>query len=593
MKGLKGTESSLLGTESRLRHEYVYAFLMIVFLLLLPFYNVVFLGRTFLTSPLCPGTMPTGPYGYTGQAAEVEVRDPGASAWQNEPLAVKIREEALTGKLPLWNPNSGVGAPLLANIISAPFSPFRVMLYGSTSPIVWDLYFLIRLLAAGFFTYVFLRTMTTSPLGSMAGAISFMFCGYFIQYVNMCHLDVDVLIPLTLLAFEYLFRDCRPRNVVLSAFVVCFTVLGGMPESTFFVLLFAFLYYFFRVIWSKSHETPKTARFYLKHSFRFSSAVVLGMLLSGPQLLPFLEYAFQSSAIQVTHGTTTGAGSAALIGSISIMVPHFFGRMHAHWNGMSAHGLIAYVGVLPIFLALMGTFAKSRDGRNKLKWFFAIFALLFVFKGYGFLVINWIGYLPIFNRMIFPKYCAPEFAFSVAALAAMGTDALIQGTVSKKKIRFASALLVGFILVYLGARPFDLFPQLNDIRIVKYVSLQAGSAFFLIGIAYLLASWSQQHEERTVAIACLTVLLLGELLFYVPRGRATRYDPATVPPFVNFLKRDEERFRVLGHSVLYPNSSSFFNMDCITDLNPMYPLRYMTDLRGKSCLRTWTASCPI
>jgi hypothetical protein len=71
-------------------------------------------------------------------------------------------------------------------------------------------------------------------------------------------------------------------------------------------------------------------------------------------------------------------------------------------------------------------------------------------------------------------------------------------------------------------------------------------------------------------------LVCGELIFYIPKGRAMRYDSGTVAPFIKFLQADRENFRVLGmNSILYPNSSSLYNIDCITNLDAMYPVRYM------------------
>lgn len=572
-------------SEKCIKHEYLYVFLFLIILVIISFSNVIFSGHTIITSSMCEGTLPTGPYGYNGPSMPTLKRpviDAGASAWQNEPWAAKIHQEFLDKRVPLWNPNSGVGVPLLANMQSAPFSPFRIFFYISTSPIVWDFYFLLRLLSAGFFTYLFLRTINRSLIGSITAAISFMFCGYLIENLNMGHLDVDVLVPAVILAFELLFRDWRPRNLVFSSMLVCFSILGGMPESTFFVLLLAFLYYFFRVIWCESKETPKTTNYYMRHLFKFSLAIFLGILLSGPQLFPFLEY-LQNSWTR--HGGTLGLGSNPIRGGISLIIPYFCGGIQFNWNDISSFSLVPYIGVITLFLAFIGVFSRHSSRENKIKYFFLSFALFSILKIYGFFLINWIGHLPLFNRLIFEKYCIPEFSFSIAVLSGIGIDYLLQNRISRNRIRLALGLflLLGIILIYIGVRPFDPLSRIKEIRIIKYVFFHLAFAILAIIVGYVLIASTQRGNRKILPVFCIMMLLFGELFYYIPKSRAIRYDPATVPPFVNYLKQDQERFRVLGiNSILYPNSSSFYDIDCITDLDAMYPSRYMDFI--KSCL---------
>ncbi len=337
---------ALLSPKKNIKYEYLYVFLIIIIVLILSFYKIVFLGHTFLTSATVPGTMPTGPYGYNGPSVERPVLDTGASAWQNEPWAEKIRQEYSSRRWPLWNPNSGVGVPFLANMQSAPFSPFRILIHISSSPIIWDIYFLSRLVVAGFFTYLFLRLLNQSLIASLTGSIIFMFSGYNILYINMGHLDIDILVPVFLITFEWLYRDWRPRNVVFGSMIVCFSVLGGMPESTFFVLLITFAYYSFRTI-SEGIKSKVKKTYYLKHFYRFLFVVLLGSLMSGPQLFPFLEYLNNS---WVSHSISTGAASNPLLGGISIIIPYFFGKIHQNWNHINSFSLGAYIGTLPIFL---------------------------------------------------------------------------------------------------------------------------------------------------------------------------------------------------------------------------------------------------
>jgi hypothetical protein len=548
-------------------------------LLLVTFGPVIFGGRTLLTSAFCPGTMPTGPYHYPGPPPPLPVIDPGASAWQNEPWAAEIRKEYGRGNWPLWNPHSGVGTPFLANIQSAPFSFFRIPLYLSSSPVAWDMYFLLRLLAAGLFTYLFLRLWKKSVVASLAGAIIFMFSGYNILYINMGHLDVDVLVPLVLFSFELLFRSWRPRHVALAGMAVCLCVWGGMPESAFFVLFFALLYYFFRTI-STGLPARAGGAHYLGHIGRFFLPVILGFMLSGPQLFPFLQYLRSS---WTGHPGSTGLTSNPLSGAISLVVPYFFGRIHHNWNQMSSHAFVPYLGGIPLLLAFLACLARKPKEGNKITYFFAGFSLFFLAKCYGLVFINWIGRLPLLQKMIFQKYCVPEFSFCIAALAALAIDRLARREIPPQRLVFSLCICLGLPFVYLGLKPAEFFPQLRDAQVLKYVLGQTAITAAGLLAVFLLSLWALRPAAKKIAVVAIVCAAFLELWWYIPRDRARRYDSATKPPFLSFLSRDRNKFRVLPlNSVLYPNSNCFYNLDAITVLDAMYPLRYWNYVR--TCL---------
>lgn len=569
-------EKIFITTGEIIRHEYLYAICLLFILLFLAFPNIFIVGKTFCTSSMCPGTMPLGPYKYEEPNVDRPVMDTGASAWVHEPWAKKIQNEFKHRKWPLWNPNSGVGVPFLANMQSAPFSPLRILVHISDSPIIWDIYFLGRLFVAGFFSYWFLRVLNQSVIASLGGSIIFMLSGYNILYINMGHLDVDVLVPAILISSEWLYRDWRPRNAAFGSLIVCFAVLGGMPESTFFVLLFGFAYYSFRIISNGISGKVKKA-YYVNNFYRFFLVVLLGLLMSGPQLFPFLEYLKFS---WVSHSISTGAMSNPLLGGISMIIPYFFGKIHQNWNEMNSFSLGAYVGILAIFLSFIAMFGKKIAEEGKVIFFLAGFNLFFISKYFGFSFINWIGYLPIFNRLIFAKYCIPEFSFCVAALAGYGIDTLIANKISAKMISLSFGLVFGIIFIYLGIRPLDLFPQLKELNVLGYAAVQTAIALLFLSAGYIISLMAKKASKKRLSMIFLTLLVLVEMIFYIPKGRAVRYDVARMPPFMKFLKKDTEKFRVLGmNSILYPNSSSFYNIDCITDLDAMYPLRYMSFIR--------------
>src|SRR5438552_16333446 len=87
---------------------------LLALVIVLAFWDVIFLGRTLMTSNMAAGTMPTGAYGYHGRSASsFPVLDAGASAWDYEPDVKVVHDDIRSGCLPLWNPYVPCGAPFL------------------------------------------------------------------------------------------------------------------------------------------------------------------------------------------------------------------------------------------------------------------------------------------------------------------------------------------------------------------------------------------------------------------------------------------------------------------------------------------------
>src|SRR3989338_2762722 len=106
-----------------LEHEYISAALFLALLVTILFFPIIFSGKTLTTSSFSGGVMTTGPYKYDGAIPPLlPVRDPGAFNWQDEPLANYIGKVIKNDhRIPLWNPNMGLGYPIL----------------GGTQPHIW------------------------------------------------------------------------------------------------------------------------------------------------------------------------------------------------------------------------------------------------------------------------------------------------------------------------------------------------------------------------------------------------------------------------------------------------------------------------
>ena len=267
--------------------EALQAFLVLAAILCVIFFPAIGGNKTLLMSAWnAPSTMSAGAY-YLESLPEGRVSrtpDPGAPAWQTEAWFKIISEQFWTKHEPaLWNPHAAYGAPLAANMQAQPYYPLTVLLSIHTTPWTYNFFIVARLLVAGVLMFLYARLFLAS-LSSLVAAVTFMLSGYFINYLNMPHLSVEVLLPGVFLGAELVLRRNSWRAAAVTAVMVFLTVVGGFPEAVFLMVSFACLYFLFRLL-----LTPEFRKQPLGRLGKFA-ADLLGFALSGFLLLPFLEY---------------------------------------------------------------------------------------------------------------------------------------------------------------------------------------------------------------------------------------------------------------------------------------------------------------
>ena len=94
------------------------------------------------------------------------------------------RGELAKGRLPVWNPYNGYGAPHLANLQSAVFSIYSAPFYVLSFRFALIVAAVMKLFGLGFFTYLFLKRVGASHLPALIGGTAFMFSGHNVLWLN-------------------------------------------------------------------------------------------------------------------------------------------------------------------------------------------------------------------------------------------------------------------------------------------------------------------------------------------------------------------------------------------------------------------------
>jgi Bacterial membrane protein YfhO len=547
--------------------------------IVIAFGDIVFFGRTLLASNMQSGTMPSGTHGYeggayayTGRRIESYPIIDYVSAWTYEPYVKVLHDDIARHWLPLWDPYVGSGAPLLANMAPAALSPMRLALAAIDNPVFWDFYLLLRLFIAAFFMYLFSRDVGIGFTGSLVSAIAFGLCGHFIYYINMPDLDAQIWLPALLLATHKLAEKPTYGKFGITAGLVALIILAGMPESALYIFLLATSYLFFRLGKFAPPERPEKLS-WRRPFVAFVGAGAAGLLVSLPQVLPFVELlqnAFNPRAPGVGMRQVS-AGTA-----VSLIVPNFFGHVHDTWNGIDSNRILPYIGAGCWLLALVG---MCREGkRPRLSWFLAGFAIFYLLKALGIPPVQWVGRLPLFSMSLFPKHAFPEFSFCMAMLAGMGAENLLKNEVNYSRFLFVTISVAVTVMAFAGYywNEAGYFGGLQDVT-------ESCLIFDLtFGLVWLVALAARRFApSRAIAIA-LVLLPAAELIGFIPRERAERYDGFTKPPFVDFLRGDRELYRTFSvDNVLFPNTNSAYGIDDIRSLDPLQVSRYRDFLRAE------------
>jgi len=133
------------------------------------------------------------------------ITDPVRQQYPWRFLAVSLEK---VGQLPLWNPYSFGGTPLMANFQTAAFYPLNILLFIFPFSLGWSLLILSEQILAGSFMYWYLSKLKLNYSARFLGSLVYTFCGFMIAWLEWGTLDsVAVWLPLILLSIDKVFNN--------------------------------------------------------------------------------------------------------------------------------------------------------------------------------------------------------------------------------------------------------------------------------------------------------------------------------------------------------------------------------------------------
>jgi hypothetical protein len=577
-----------------MKKEGVRAALILALILNAIFFPTLWGGKTLLMGSWdAPSVMPSGAYDTDPLPSHIgRTPDPGAPAWTIEPWFKIISNQYWSEHdLPLWNPYSAYGTPLAAAMQPQPYYPLAVLLTLHPTALTYDFFIIGRLFVAGLLMFLFAR-LFLGFIPSLFAAVTFMLTGYFVLYLNMPHLSVEVLLPGVFLAFELLLRRNSWTAVIATAGIIFLCVTGGMPESLFLAVSFGCLYFFFRLA-----VTPEFRERPLSRLGKLAAAAALGFAFSAFLLLPFLE--FMSISHDTHQAANMGDDMPGLVSdgdqraTILYLLPRIFGpvlnTIFAGFSGWT--GMRGYWGITPCLFALAAVLCcfvrKNTAYPNQLRFltaFFAVSLALMGLKRFGSPIINWIGRFPLMDLILYVKYLEPLMAFCVAMLAGIGFSLLVERQTRSVYFVVAAIALLGVMLALAGwSLPRVL--EFKDFTFMYYRIVLAGMLVVLAAVILLIvpvrwpwAAWG--------FLGLLTVELCFNFIvpsFYLSNHLpSVRRSPYTGAPYIDFVReRDRDHHRVFARDgFLYPNWAGVFELADVRSVDALYYRPYINFVRS-------------
>lgn len=438
------------------------------------------------------------------------------------------KERLAQGEIPLWTPHSLGGVPYAGNLCSAVFYPLNLLIAVMPLTAFFLFQSILKVAAAGIFTYLLLRKLGLGYLASLFGGTVYALSGFTVLWVISHLTSVAVLMPALFLATEIFLERRSGPSLGLIALLLAVQFLGAQPEVSLCVVAAWLLYTLYRIRRASGWFSKEGAR---RLSFILLAALLsLGLVLF--QLLPFLEYAFQSYGLQIRQmlkesgsllsggdplfsmsgfclliaGLLTfffaarlfrlgkkplfafGAGALAgvcLFASLMALLmlgmrlqflvqifPDLFGH---YFDGVEKPGGAAYpevnggyAGILPLILAAAGAIGCWR--RSPIGIFTWLFLLSFGTVHAVPLIHHLVSAIPLFD-MCQPGRILCVTAFSAAVLGAFGLDYVLDRLAQSGQriagaMRTLGCLAAAFVIVLAGGwQLFEVeFPAVDDLE---------------------------------------------------------------------------------------------------------------------------------
>lgn len=517
------------------------------------------------------------------------ITDPVRQQYPWRELAISIEKR---WELPIWNPYSLAGTPLLANFQSAPLYPLNILFFILPFNYVWSLLVLLQPILAGLFLYLYLSHMRLSKLASLMGALVFAFSGFSVAWFEWnTVLHVVLWLPLILLSIDKIFSNInqisnskyqianiqfKNRKLIIWSLIFLFSLIA----SFFAGHLQIFFYLFFTTSIYLIARWVQYGKIF-NILFVFLIFTILFLLLTSVQWIPTISFIL-NSARSVDQADWQQAGwFIPWQHLLQFIAPDFFGNPTTlnYWGVWNYAEFIGYIGIFPLLMALYALFFR-RDKKTLFFGTFFFFSLIFSLP-------TILAKLPYILNIPFISTSQPTRLlfltdFSLTILAALGIDYFFK---SPKKTVFYALSFIALVFIILWLFLFTGNQYVNgisaeNITIAKRNLIFPTGVFFVSALLLLFIIFFQKKHKR---VAIMIYIIIASVTVFDLLRFGAKFTPFTQIQYLfpqtktlSFLQNQEGNFRIMSTDsrILPPNFSTIYRLQSVDGYDPLYLCRY-------------------
>jgi O-antigen/teichoic acid export membrane protein len=549
------------------------------------------------------------------------------------------RETFLAGDIPLWNPYLFAGTPFLAAGQHSAYYPFSILFFILPLTAAYGWYTVSQLWLAGVLMYIFGRILKMRRDSAFLAGLVYQGGGYIVVSAAVFPMIIGAVawLPLLLGCIEKVIQgtenkrtsDYRSRFTllwtVLGAITLGVQILAGHIEFTIYTLLVMALYATWRLVGQLRGDL-------LRPFLSLSSMVIIGLMLGAIQLVPLYELGQTNFRQEAASFDEVRGWAFPTRRVLTLVLPNFYGNP-AHHNYRDAFsgdivsletnylgqpktntewGLKNYVeggvylGILPLFLALLGGVAGWRSDKRR-RWqtlFFVLLALASVAFIFGTPLYALLYYgLPFINQLHTPFRWVFPLSLCVATLVGFGADRVAnnQSAIDNWQLpilKWIAVLCGGTVLaglfisrlvysrvesiverLFLGlAKATEGFPSAQAFYSYTFWQVLAlGLVLLGIGIVF----WLRQRSKRPFWLFAAAALIMVDL-FIANQGFHTAVSPRLLdykPELVKWLEQQPGQWRLTsfaphGDKPFNANSGWLYNLQDVRGYDSIIPKQY-------------------
>jgi hypothetical protein len=502
------------------------------------------------------------------------------------------KSRILERQLPLWNPYLFSGFAFSSDPQPALVYPFTwfSMLFAAPKGLSYSLVLHIWLAAVGCTWW--LRSCTNTQgnrlswSSAFAGAAVYAFSGHTFARIQAGHIGVITTaawLPWILWSLNTLSHHKSWKTVVGGAVSIGLAILAGHTATFIYVAIITGLYALMLTV-----NLPVAER--KNYIVIALLAGLLGVMLSGLQLLPMLENIMTSTRVSNADYAFASRFSWPVGYLLTLLVPNFFGEpvTTGYWGDGVYEEMIFYVGILPLLLIWVAIRSLSTKTRHKHTVFWLVvsaIAILTAFGSHGTLHRLFYRFIPFISSMRAPGRVGFLFTCSAAFLTASAIHALQQTTSDERKFytsyltssRILGVLTITTVLIILA---FGVFAWGKDSNPEAGRFWHLANELAVFGLFFGMASgWILQWEKTYISVrlsAFATVIILLDL--WTLGSSLVQVVPSPSSGYWNIVNRniEPETGRVLpwGLSIFEQNGAMDYDIRSVFGYNPVEDAEY-------------------